>query len=195
MLKKLIQIFKNITTTNVGSGYIKLRKCEICNNKFYANSNDRSRGWGKFCSRNCANKAQSKNFGKENAKRSFNKKEGKWDRYWRDEATGKKMRQSESRWNWEINNGDIHEGLCVSFKDRDKTNSSIENLELVTRRTLQDRLITNYKMIDEVEYKLCGRCNDWLTTDNYTTHYKDRFHSYCKKCLNEYRRNKRKDKK
>lgn len=182
MLKKLTLLVKRFFAKFKRKKNFSKRKCEVCSKKFYAHNNDVKRGWGKFCSKDCANKAQSKNFGKENAKRYLDKDQNIWMKYWRDANTGEKKIQIESRFIWEKYNGEIPNGMCISFKDRDNTNTSIENLELVSRDTLNERKIKNYKTIDGIEHKLCGKCAKWLTTENYNRHYKYRYYSYCKDC-------------
>lgn len=51
----------------------------------------------------------------------------------------------EQRMVWEEHNGAIPEGMVVAFKDNDTMNTSIDNLELLTRDQLMDRnTIHNY---------------------------------------------------
>lgn len=158
------------------------RFCENCGIKFIGRKIDIQKGWARFCSKDCANEAQRKNFGMKKAKRYFAEYEGIWVRYWRDENTGKKEIEPEARWIWEMNYGPIPEGMCISHKDGDRCNSKLQNLELVTMLDVKKKQQKNYMTVNGTLFKYCPKCNQWLSIENFKIHHKIGYQSYCISC-------------
>lgn len=108
--------------------------CEICNKKFIALEVRVKKGWGRFCSRKCGNNWQrierkSSKHGKENAKTYPNKSnEGFYVQWYNDE--GRAVNSPWHKWAWEISYGEIPDGYAVEYKDGDKNNIILENLQL-----------------------------------------------------------------
>lgn len=70
--------------------------------------------------------------GKQNARKTLNKSQGRWNVYWEDEITGKRKSSSYARWWWEINKGEIPDGYRVSFKDDNPLNIDPSNFILIS---------------------------------------------------------------
>lgn len=116
-------------------------RCEWCGSPFVALVQRVEQGLGKYCSTKCYNNWQRENkksdrWGKENAK-AYPKAEGGYFVQWYQE-NGKVKNSPWHIWAWEMNYGEIPAGHVVEYKDGDKDNITIENLQLrLTRRGKQ----------------------------------------------------------
>ena len=61
---------------------------------------------------------------------------------------------------WEQHNGPIPEGYQIHHIDGDKSNNSIENLQLVSALD-HKRILEGCKLIDGEWYKPCSVCNEY----------------------------------
>jgi len=112
-------------------------KCEFCGDEKWVRTIRLKKGQGRFCSLKCANNAQKKGkdklyVGKENAKKTFNKKHQRWDVYWFDPDTLKRKTSTYSRWYWEVFRGEIPPRYRASYKDGNSANIDPENIILIS---------------------------------------------------------------
>jgi hypothetical protein len=112
--------------------------CDECGVEFYARKERVEKGLGRFCSKNCFHIWKSKNktsnrVGIENAS-VYHKKEGGYFVQYVD-GNGKAKNLPWHKWAWQTNFGDIPAGYVVEYKDGNKDNILLDNLELrLTRR-------------------------------------------------------------
>lgn len=103
--------------------------------------------------------------------------------YIRHLGNGQKQKQMEHRMVWENHYGKIPEGMQIHHKDFDKTNNSIENLQLVTPLE-HKRLHEGCKLVDGVWYKPCKICGEFKPCDEEHWYYRYGWIKgrICKKC-------------
>jgi hypothetical protein len=111
--------------------------CKYCGKEFLAIAPRVKVGWGVYCSRECHGKSQIKGknkkyVGKHNAKITWDKTKNLYYAYWFDETTMKRKTTSYARWWWEVNVGEIPEGYVASYKNKDYTNISPDNIILMS---------------------------------------------------------------
>lgn len=115
--------------------------CQQCGNSFIALAQRIEQGLGKFCSKECFDNWQRENrksdkWGKENAK-AYPKAGGGYFVQWYQE-NGKPKNMPWHNWAWEINFGEIPNGYVVEYKDGNKNNIILDNLQLrLTRKGKQ----------------------------------------------------------
>lgn len=116
-------------------------ECQQCGNSFVALVQRVEQGLGKFCSKECFNEWQRENMssssvGKENAK-AYSKAGGGYFVQWIME-NGKPKNMPWHNWAWEMNFGEIPSGHVVEYRDGNKNNITLDNLQLrLTRRGKQ----------------------------------------------------------
>lgn len=129
--------------------------CEECGVEFRARKERVKKGLGRFCSKNCFHIWERKNktsgrVGIENAT-TYHKKEGGYFVQYVD-GDRKVRKLPWHKWAWQINFGDIPMGYVVEYKDHNKDNISLDNLELrLTRRG--KRLLPKSKRVLSDEHK------------------------------------------
>lgn len=131
--------------------------CEQCGILFFAVAKRVDQGLGKYCSRKCYNIWQRQNrksskWGKENAKTYPDKARGGYFVQWYDED-GKPKNSPWSKWAWEANFGEIPEGHKVEYKDGNKENIIINNLQLRRTRVGQKLLPKPPRKVYSLEYR------------------------------------------
>lgn len=141
--------------------------CVQCGNEFTAVAVRVEQGLGKFCSKDCFGIWQRENrkstkWGKENAK-TYPKADGSYFVQWYQE-NGKPKNLPWHTWAWEMAYGEVPEGYALEYKDGDKSNITIENLQLrLTRRGKQS--LPKHKKVLSAEHrqKIGDRTkNAWL---------------------------------
>lgn len=166
------------------------RKCEHCGVEFDARPTDVKKGFGRFCSKRCGWESHRKPGGKANARRAFNKRDGRWYRQWREPETGRHVHKMlENRWVWEQAHGPIPEGHDIHHKDHDPTNNSLDNLECKPRgehNAYHQRLREDHRIIDGVEHRRCQRCREYKPLDCFSLRRAGTYHGYCQSCLSDY---------
>ena len=116
-------------------------ECQQCGNSFVALVQRVEQGLGKFCSKECFNEWQRKNMGssrvgKDNAK-AYPKAGGGYFVQWIME-NGKPKNMPWHNWAWEMSFGEIPAGHVVEYKDGNKNNITLDNLQLrLTRKGKQ----------------------------------------------------------
>ena len=116
--------------------------CEWCGKEFITPCSRIRVGLGEFCSKGCFDNWQRENkasdrIGKENAK-AYPKKTGGYFVQWIDSVSGKPVNSPWHIWAWETMVGVIPDGHVVEYKDGNKNNITIDNLQLrLTRRGKQ----------------------------------------------------------
>jgi hypothetical protein len=112
--------------------------CLFCGKEFETPQCRIHYGFGKFCCIGCSNRWHSQqsggrhDVGIENATKYYDKRGKRWSVHWLDED-GTQHSNTWSRWEWERKNGPIPKGYVVCYKDEDKENTTLENLELRLR--------------------------------------------------------------
>lgn len=115
--------------------------CEICGNLFLARRERVDSGLGRFCSRKCFHIYQ-----REEGKKSWGRKDlakkyligGRYCARWYDEE-GKTKSTPYPRWWWEMNVGEIPNGMIILHKDRNPMNVDPSNFELGTKSMALER--------------------------------------------------------
>ena len=116
--------------------------CEWCGSPFVAPQARVKDGLGKFCSKDCFHGWQRKNMvsdrvGKENAKVYPRGNGGGYFVQWIQE-NGKPKNSPWHTWAWEMAYGEVPDGYALEYKDGNKENIALENLQLrLTRRGRQ----------------------------------------------------------
>ena len=109
--------------------------CEVCGNLFTARTERVEKGLGRFCSKICFDIEQRKRrevfFGRKDLAR-FYKVGGRLAARWYDE-NGKTRSTPYPRWWWEMNVGEIPEGMIVLVKDGNPLSTEPSNFELGTK--------------------------------------------------------------
>jgi hypothetical protein len=123
--------------------------CGTCGNPFQARTERVEAGLGKYCSKICFDVWQRENrksdkHGKENAKMYPNKKNGGFFVQWYE--NGRPVNSPWHKWAWEMNFGEVPKGHVVEYKDGNKNNASLDNLQL--RRTRQGKKLLPKKKKD-----------------------------------------------
>lgn len=108
-------------------------KCVWCEVTFLALKVRVNKGQGRFCSLEHANEWQkihnvSSRIGKENAK-MYPKEDGSYFVQWFNEEH-KAINSPWHKWAWEMAYGDVPEGYAIEYKDGNKSNTILENLQL-----------------------------------------------------------------
>lgn len=116
--------------------------CQWCGNLFIAPLQRVEKGLGKYCSKSCFNLWQQENrksskWGKENAKvYPYGNKPGYFVQWYQED--GKPKNSPWHIWAWELQFGEIPPGNVVEYKDGNKNNIVVDNLQLrLTRRGKQ----------------------------------------------------------
>ena len=109
--------------------------CEVCGNKFLARKERVDQGLGRFCSKQCFDIEQrerrKKYFGRKDLATKY--KSGKnYIMRWYGE-NGETKSTPYPRWWWEMNVGEIPEGMIVLYKDSNPQNIDPSNFELGTK--------------------------------------------------------------
>lgn len=108
--------------------------CEWCGTQFMARKERVQEGLGKYCSKNCFNEFQRENRKKLWGRKDLAKKYRSGDRYisrWYDDG-GRTVSTSYPRWWWEVNIGEIPDGMIILYKDNNPLNINPSNFELGT---------------------------------------------------------------
>jgi hypothetical protein len=77
--------------------------------------------------------------GRINAKKCFDKKAVRWNVYWYD-LEGIRHNESYAKWYWETTNGIIPSGYTASYKDENSLNLSPENIVLLSKEEMGNRI-------------------------------------------------------
>lgn len=110
-------------------------KCEVCTREFLARKERVDKGQGRFCSKGCFD------FFQRDARKPFYGRKDLATRYktgngysarWYDE-NGKTRTTSYPRWWWEMNIGEIPDGMIILYKDGNPLNIASDNFELGTK--------------------------------------------------------------
>lgn len=118
--------------------------CENCGKPFQARKERVDKGMGKYCSRKCSGEATGRekmeNYGKENAKKHFEKRANRWMVHWRDAETKEQKNSTYARWYWEMNHGEIPRGFQASYRDGNPLNIDPDNIYLQSSEEKGDKI-------------------------------------------------------
>lgn len=116
---------------------------ESCGKKFFARKERVDKGQSRFCSMKHYREHQKsigpqrKNTGKENAIIRWAEDKKMYVAYWYDESM-KYHSAGWARWWWELNKGEIPDGYYASYKDKNSSNNTPENVCLKTMNEISD---------------------------------------------------------
>ena len=115
--------------------------CEICGNPKMVRVERVEQGMGRYCSKECSHEGRRRQeqlkWGRKDLARKY-KTGNKYVARWYDE-NGKTCSTTYGKWWWEMNNGEIPDGMVVMHKDNNPLNISPSNFILGTYKEMTDK--------------------------------------------------------
>ena len=115
--------------------------CEICGNPKMVRTERVEQGMGRYCSKGCSHEGRRRQeqlkWGRKDLARKY-KTGNKYVARWYDE-NGKTCSTTYGKWWWEMNNGEIPDGMVVMHKDNNPLNISPSNFVLGTYKEMTDK--------------------------------------------------------